>query len=66
MKTQNQENKLDLKQKTNPEMLIFAFIYIQTNAKNGSQSGFRSTVSYRFGFNGKEIQSECEKHQLKA
>ena len=39
--------------------------YLHLTAKNGSLSGFWSVVSYRFGFNGKENPSECEKHQLK-
>ena len=29
-------------------------------AKSGFQSGFRSTVSYRFGFNGKENDNEVK------
>ncbi|KAF5033017.1 hypothetical protein DSECCO2_611090 [anaerobic digester metagenome] len=28
--------------------------FLHLTAKNGSQSGFQSAVSYRFGFNGKE------------
>ena len=41
-------------------MQIFAFINIQTNMKNNSESGLRSAVSYRFGFNGKENDNEVK------
>ena len=49
-----------VKRKRIPEMQIFAFINIQTNMKNNSESGLRSAVSYRFGFNGKENDNEVK------
>jgi hypothetical protein len=41
-----------------------------SRAKNGSESGLQSAVSYRFGFNGKEMDNEVKgtghTRQLKA
>jgi len=39
---------------------LSTIIHIELKSKNGSESGLRGAVSYRFGFNGKENDNEVK------